>query len=222
MDHAATGLAIHEGVLYTTSRDRVLRSINPATGAALSGIRITIDGVSIRRATALATNPDTGRLFAVTSIPRGSRRLITIDPATGNATLIGHFPERFAGLAFVSGASDTTPPVIHSVDADPSEIWPPNHKMVSVNVDVDATDDSGDVPSCVITAISDDESNDPADNEITGDLDADVRAERDGDGDGRTYTIDVTGSDAAGNTADGSVDVTVAHDQDNGKAKGRN
>ena len=73
MDHAATGLAIHEGVLYTTSRDRVLRSINPATGAALSGIRITIDGVSIRRATALATNPDTGQLFAVTSIPHGSR-----------------------------------------------------------------------------------------------------------------------------------------------------
>ena len=125
-----------------------------------------------------------------------------------------------AGTA--GGGGDTTPPVIHSVSVDPSEIGRPNHKMVSVNVSVDATDDSGVAPSCEITSISDDESNDPADSEKTGDLEADVRAERDGGGDGRTYTIDVICTDEAGNTAEGSVDVTVVHDQGNGKAKGRN
>ena len=35
---------------------------------------------------------------------------------------------------------DTTPPVIHSVTADPATLWPPNHKMVDVVVTVDATD----------------------------------------------------------------------------------
>ena len=93
--------------------------------------------------------------------------------------------------------------------------------MVSVAEAVDATDDSGDPPSCVITGVTSNE-NISGDWEITGDLTVDLRAERDGNGDGRVYTITVTCTDGSDNSSDGTVAVTVAHDQGNGNANGRN
>ena len=50
---------------------------------------------------------------------------------------------------------------------------------------------------------------------ITGDLTVDLRSERAGPGDGREYSVDVECSDDSGNTAPGSVIVTVPHDQGN-------
>ena len=46
-----------------------------------------------------------------------------------------------------------------------------------------------------------------------------LRAERDGSGDGRQYTIAVKATDAAGNEGSASVEVVVPHDQ--GKKKGK-
>ena len=46
---------------------------------------------------------------------------------------------------------DTTPPVIHSATPTPSDLWPPNHKMVPVTVAVDVSDilrSDADVPDC--------------------------------------------------------------------------
>jgi hypothetical protein len=48
---------------------------------------------------------------------------------------------------------------------------------------------------------------------ITGALTVKLRAERDGKGDGRVYTIHVSCTDSAGNVSTGTVDVTVPHDQ---------
>ena len=221
IDHGATGLAFVGGTLYSVSRDSNLWIVDAATGATTGSLTITIAGNPISSATALAADPATGQLFAVLKTG-SSRSLATIDPTTGIATIVGNFGNlRFAGLAFVGSSADSTPPVIHDVSADHSETGTPNHKMVSITVDVDATDDSGEAPSCIITGISDDESNDAADSEITGDLDAKVRAERDGNGDGRTYTIVVTCTDAAGNPVDVSVDVNVAHDQGDGEGRYR-
>ena len=72
---------------------------------------------------------------------------------------IGHLyikglPERKGGIGSVEGvgqaadrvvveeAADTTPPVIHSLTADPALLWPPNHKLVPVTLT--ATDTDGD------------------------------------------------------------------------------
>ena len=49
--------------------------------------------------------------------------------------------------------------------------------------------------------------------QITGDLTLDLRAQRDGSGGGRHYTIVVRCTDAAGNFKEASVVVTVPHDQ---------
>jgi hypothetical protein len=122
-------------------------------------------------------------------------------------------------------AKDTTPPVIKSISANPSMLWPVNHKMVKVTVAVDATDNSGQVPTSRIVGVA---SNEPINGPGDGNTNPDwqltddplvvlLRAERSGSGSGRVYTIQVNCTDASGNVATGTVGVTVPHDQ--GKKK---
>jgi len=48
---------------------------------------------------------------------------------------------------------------------------------------------------------------------VTGDLTVNLRSERSGQGDGRTYTISVSCQDNAGNISTGDVYVEVPHDE---------
>jgi hypothetical protein len=68
--------------------------------------------------------------------------------------------------------------------------------------------------SCRITSIT---SNEPAEGDwaITGNLTANLRSERSGNGSGRVYTITVQCSDAAGHSSVSSTTVTVSHDKGN-------
>ncbi len=115
---------------------------------------------------------------------------------------------------------DVEPPVISSINANPNQLWPPNHKMVPVTVAVDVSDNCNAAPVCKITSVSSDEpenglgDGDTApDWEITGNLTAKLRAERSGKGDGRQYTLAVECTDSSGNSSSGSVNVTVPHSQ---------
>jgi hypothetical protein len=83
--------------------------------------------------------------------------------------------------------------------------------MVGVKVVVAATDDVDAAPTCGITSIT---AGEPAaaDAAITSEFTADVRAVRDSDGSTRVYTIHVSCSDASGNTAEGTADVTISRD----------
>jgi hypothetical protein len=101
---------------------------------------------------------------------------------------------------------DTTAPVITSVRATPSRIWPPDGRMVPVSIAVSATDNVDRAPACVLTDITaaDATADDAA---FTGTLTAQVRAVG-----GRTYTLTVTCSDAAGNSSTGSDQVVVPPD----------
>src|SRR5204862_5435 len=82
-------------------------------------------------------------------------------------------------------ASDTTPPSISSVTANPSSITPATKAMVTVTVSVVATDNSGETPACAVTAI-DGHGAPAADSSFSG-LTASVRATG-----GTTYTLTVT------------------------------
>ena len=115
---------------------------------------------------------------------------------------------------------DTTPPVITAISANPNELWPPNHKMIPVRVSVVASDGCGTVTSKIISIHSSQavlgkgSGNTSPDWKITGDLTAQLRAERDGpDKNGRIYTITVQATDEAGNAATADVTVFVPHDQ---------
>lgn len=111
---------------------------------------------------------------------------------------------------------DTTPPEITAVAVTPDMLWPPNHKMIPVEVQIEAVDRCDTAPPiCQVVSV---DSNEPAgpngpDAEITGPTSLLLRAERLGTGDGRVYTINVECSDAAGNTATSSAAVRVPHDQ---------
>lgn len=111
---------------------------------------------------------------------------------------------------------DKTPPLIACV-ASPAMIWPPNNRMVAVDVALEFTDALSGTESFQITEASSSEA-------FGGDVDiagfepglallaGQFRAQRDGEGTGRTYTLGYLGMDIAGNTAVCSTGVRVPHD----------
>lgn len=105
---------------------------------------------------------------------------------------------------------DATAPTIGSVTASPSVIKPPNNKMVPVTVAATATDCQA--YSCRIIGITANETLKPGDVSFSG-LTASVKADRDGKGTGRVYTLTVECKDAADNASTRTVTVTVPHDQ---------
>jgi hypothetical protein len=110
---------------------------------------------------------------------------------------------------------DVTPPAITGENADPTCLWPPNHKMRDVTINYTATDCHGATTSLSVT------SNEPINGTGDGDTSPDweiidnhhvkLRAERAGNGDGRIYTITITATDACGNTSSKDVTVHVSH-----------
>ncbi len=103
---------------------------------------------------------------------------------------------------------DATPPAIQSAAATPSVLSPANHQLVAVTVNVSASDGCGSV-RCRITSVTSNEPLADGDYVITGDLTLKLRAERSNKGTGRTYTMTVLCTDAAGNAATKSVIVTA-------------
>jgi uncharacterized protein YegL len=115
---------------------------------------------------------------------------------------------------------DTTAPVIETLVANPSMLWPPNHKLVDVVLTLTVTDVCDPNHTCSIVDIhSNEPPNGLGDGDkypdwiITGNFTAKLRAERSGTGTGRVYTIFVECIDASGNMSTGNVTVTVPHEQ---------
>lgn len=116
---------------------------------------------------------------------------------------------------------DSTSPSI-SVSADSAVLWPPNHKMRKVNFTVTVADNCDPSPTVILTSVvssEPDESPSEGDGNTVNDIqDVDIgvadysvllRAERNGEGSGRTYTATYMVIDSSGNTSSSSVDVTV-------------
>ncbi|HUT06036.1 MAG TPA: hypothetical protein VMW74_05040, partial [Nitrosopumilaceae archaeon] len=97
----------------------------------------------------------------------------------------------------------------------PDHISKPNKKFIDVSIN-GITDPDGDTVSILITGITQDEptsglkKNDPSpDGNGVGTDTAQVRAERDSNGDGRVYEISFTADDGNGETCSSSVNVFV-------------
>jgi hypothetical protein len=116
--------------------------------------------------------------------------------------------------------TDTLAPVIYELSASPDELWSPDHSMVPVTVTVDVEDACDPNVFCEIISVT---SNEPIDDtgdgntdpdwELTGPLSVNLRSERAGGGDGRSYTLDVSCTDITGFYSTLSTEVTVCHDQ---------
>ncbi len=110
--------------------------------------------------------------------------------------------------------ADLPPPVIEEVTASPDMLWPPNHKMVAVEITVAAYDVCSDEVTCEVVEVTASGAADEDDWMITEPLTVELRAERTGQArDGRVYSITVECADPAGNAASETVTVTVPHDQ---------
>ena len=98
--------------------------------------------------------------------------------------------------------------------------------MVDVEVQVQATDDSGETPACVVSSVSSSEADNAqgdggttGDSEITGPLAVRLRAERSGASGARVYTIAVACTDASGNVGTGTGTVVIGEGSTAGKKK---
>jgi hypothetical protein len=119
---------------------------------------------------------------------------------------------------------DTTPPGI-AVVTSPSVLWPPNHRMVDVAASVAASDACGTPVVSLVSIASTEPDNSPGTgdgntvDDIQGQLpgSADfafaLRAERDGEGGGRTYQVTYSAVDGSGNRSSATSLVFVPHDE---------
>ncbi len=118
---------------------------------------------------------------------------------------------------------DTIPPEI-TASLSRTTLWPPNHKLVEIAATVEVFDICDPNAGFVLTSITSDEpENGLGDGDTAPDIvDADfgtadtsfqLRSERSGTGDGRTYTITYTASDKSGNTTPVVVEVVVPHNR---------
>jgi len=117
-------------------------------------------------------------------------------------------------VSLVTGGNQ--PPDCSAASAARVDLWPPNHKMVSVDVlaTTHVTDPDADPVTVTVDAITQDEPLSGApDGAGVGTGTAQVRAERDGNGNGRVYRISFTASDGRGGSCTGQLTVTVPHDQ---------
>lgn len=125
---------------------------------------------------------------------------------------------------------DTTAPTI-TASGKQKVLWPANHKYQTVSISdlvssvTDICDASVGIAKIEITSVSSDEpeealgegdGNTMADIVIKSSQTVDLRAERQGDGNGRVYTINYKVTDVSGNTATDSSQVWVPHDQGKG------
>lgn len=118
--------------------------------------------------------------------------------------------------------SDSTPPMI-SASPNPSVLWPPNHKLHDINVDVLVFDACDANPAVELVSITSSEpDNGTGDGNTAGDIQGadlgsddrafQLRAERSGPGSGRTYSALYRVTDGASNHSDFLVTVLVPHD----------
>ncbi len=121
---------------------------------------------------------------------------------------------------------DTLPPALQLPGA-PTLLWPPNHRLVRFDTQAQAAalDACDPTPGIHVPRVTSDEPDDApgaGDGHTRGDIQGEfslvapdfwLRAERDGNGNGREYTVYVAALDRSGNLAEASFAVLVPHDQ---------
>lgn len=113
---------------------------------------------------------------------------------------------------------DDTPPQI-DVTLSPSQLWPPNHKLVPIQATVVASDNCPGVGVVLTSLVSSEPDNGTGDGDTINDIQNaaigtpdqsfELRSERVGSGSGRIYTATYTATDGSGNDAEDAATVTV-------------
>lgn len=120
---------------------------------------------------------------------------------------------------------DTTAPTFTVATANPSVLWPPNHRMVPITLTVQATDALDPAPVIQLVSVT---SNQPINGTgdgdespdwvITGPFSVELRAERAGSED-RVYTITYSATDLYGNVSTAAITVVVSQGSSSSKRR---
>lgn len=117
----------------------------------------------------------------------------------------------FASLSTCHG------PVISGASASPNILWPPNNKFGPVTIGYSVTDDCDPAPDCDLSVTAADSGggiNNTGDSSVVVDPHTvELRASRNGGGDGRVYTVKISCNDKLPLSSSAKVTVTVPHDQ---------
>lgn len=117
----------------------------------------------------------------------------------------------------IRNTDSNSPPTCDLAFASEGQLWPPNHKMTTININGVTDGDLNNTVTISITGVTQDE---PVNGNGDGDTSPDaiideqdnsilIRNERSGNNDGRVYSIQFTASDGF-ESCDGAVSVTVA------------
>lgn len=204
--------------------------------ATLDGLGSTVDGLSA------AADPDVDFLWTATGIdfsddasptpsaefPVGTTTVTLTVTHTDPVTLAQVVAQDTVNIT----VADTTPPTLTLVP-NPAVLWPPNHKLRDIELNVVESDACDPDPDFTLTSITSNEpENGTGDGDTTGDIQGadlgtddrrfQLRSERAGNGSGRVYTVIANVTDASGNSTNGSTQIVVPHDQGDAKSNKAN
>lgn len=196
--------------------DRTIEATGPTTAVTLAGSGTDADG-------------DSPLTFTWSDGSTGQSPTVNLGLGTHTFTLTVADPQGAAGTDDVTiTIVDTTPPELAFMVED-TELWPPNHKMRLVASGISISDIADSSPTLDIAVTSNEHVNGRGDGNTDSDwniidngdgtFDVEVRAERSGNGNGRTYTITIGGADASGNTVEETIEVTVPHSKKGGRRR---
>jgi hypothetical protein len=145
----------------------------------------------------------------------GAWRNATVSQDTANNIICASVTS-FSPFVIVQDVQDTVAPTVTST-VTRSQLSPPTHDLVNVDLAVSATDNSGVSPTITVTVFGDEDDQEPtARNEVFSPDAKNIapttlrlRAERKDTGDGRVYLIVVKAVDGTGNTGFKCVTVVV-------------
>ena len=182
-----------------------LVSLNGAGSGDPDGDPITYSWVQLSGPAAPLANADSSTpSFAAPLLAGGADLLFQLEVSDGLLSA--------TATVVVSVSNDR--PRCDLAQASPSLLWPPNHRLVPVNI-VGVSDPDNDTLALTVTDVTQDE---PTNGQGDGNIAPDaviqgnavlIRAERSGSGDGRVYRINFTAYDGFRGACSGAVTVSV-------------
>lgn len=191
-----------------------LSFVDPNTGAPAKASFVSIEVVN--PPVVMTAYDELGNILGTDVLTQSNDFLTVTSPGIAYVDLEGSFWCIFNLIQFELELIDVTAPEIECMLAT-DLLWPPNHQLVDVGLDVLAVDDQDENPTVEVLVFSNED-----DDEATGSGSAspdafddgtvlELRAERSGKGNGRVYLIVIIATDAAGNSSYDCCSVVVPH-----------
>ena len=212
---------VDNNVLFLTPDDTLLLA-SDQVGHGVNGYPVLADGKlglppgpGIAGGTTVGVATDATGRFGYSAIPPdgivafaiGNGGLLT--PVSGQPYFSGVPGAEVLSLAVFPPKACCPAPAIGGVSVSPATLWPPNGKFVPVTVQYEA---SGACPVACRLAVT---SSEPGAGQwqVVDSHHVLLRADRDGKGSGREYTIVIACGNSAGRASSAEVKVRVPHDQ---------